>query len=499
MDYAEVWKTLQPRILKLLCGSNVSYNNSSLDTSEFYESYPEKIDDNNEDKDVILESIQTDLLNLLQSTINKGEGNSVLISGPRGCGKTTLIKSTLSKILNNTDTNQFLTVYLSGHFHLDDKVALKDIVRQLKSSSKNTNLNNNGQYNEDYEDEDFNIDLEGSSFANTLTNLLRYVQSGNSENIPILFILEEFDLFAQHSKQMLLYNLLDMSQTPGIPVCIIGTTCRVDCLDLLEKRVKSRFSHRQILLTLPNTFDDYVNIISKSLKLSNDYINENKIDNFFADVYNQIIDVYFIKDQNVTQFLLAEYDLSKSIRRAFLQLYKGLRNFDLTFPSDINFKDPSYYDPNHEKYNENVQNTINYIIENNNLLLKSFWDNTRRVYKQAESYGIKQLLSLSQLELVLLAAIFHFYSLELEQFNFEMTYDKYKELIIRHSKQNDMLFIRPVALRSFEQLQNINAIHPVEVNSTKSPREYIMYRLACYPFQIEQALRSSDMAWALSL
>ena len=46
MDYAKVWKTLQPRILKLLCGSNVSYNNSSLDTSEFYESYPEKIDDN---------------------------------------------------------------------------------------------------------------------------------------------------------------------------------------------------------------------------------------------------------------------------------------------------------------------------------------------------------------------------------------------------------------------------------------------------------------------
>ena len=32
------------------------------------------------------------------------------------------------------------------------------------------------------------------------------------------------------------------------PICVIGITCRLDVIELLEKRVKSRFSHRQIFL-----------------------------------------------------------------------------------------------------------------------------------------------------------------------------------------------------------------------------------------------------------
>ena len=32
------------------------------------------------------------------------------------------------------------------------------------------------------------------------------------------------------------------------PICVVGLTCRLDVTELLEKRVKSRFSHRQIFL-----------------------------------------------------------------------------------------------------------------------------------------------------------------------------------------------------------------------------------------------------------
>jgi len=34
------------------------------------------------------------------------------------------------------------------------------------------------------------------------------------------------------------------------PICVVGLTCRLDVMELLEKRVKSRFSHRQIFLFL---------------------------------------------------------------------------------------------------------------------------------------------------------------------------------------------------------------------------------------------------------
>jgi origin recognition complex subunit 4 len=62
------------------------------------------------------------------------------------------------------------------------------------------------------------------------------------------------------------------------PICIVGVTCRLDVTELLEKRVRSRFSHRQILL-LPesggeNSFvsiaTDLLSLPKKALKCPGD-------------------------------------------------------------------------------------------------------------------------------------------------------------------------------------------------------------------------------------
>ena len=50
---------------------------------------------------------------------------------------------------------------------------------------------------------------------------------GNEGSKPILFVLEEFDLFAQHKNQTLLYNLFDVSQQAHTPLCVVGLTCRL--------------------------------------------------------------------------------------------------------------------------------------------------------------------------------------------------------------------------------------------------------------------------------
>ena len=61
-------------------------------------------------------------------------------------------------------------------------------------------------------------------------------------------MLDEFDLFALRSKQTLLYALMDLLQQPGVRAAVVGVTCRHDAAELLEKRVRSRFSHRRLLL-----------------------------------------------------------------------------------------------------------------------------------------------------------------------------------------------------------------------------------------------------------
>ncbi|KDD75244.1 hypothetical protein H632_c789p1, partial [Helicosporidium sp. ATCC 50920] len=60
----------------------------------------------------------------------------------------------------------------------------------------------------------------------------------------VVFVLDDFDGFARRSKQTLLYNLLDALQASRVRAAVVGVTARVDCVELLEKRVRSRFSHR---------------------------------------------------------------------------------------------------------------------------------------------------------------------------------------------------------------------------------------------------------------
>jgi len=90
-----------------------------------------------------------------------------------------------------------------------------------------------------------------------------------SLNSSIIFILDKLELFAEQPNQGLLYNLFDLAANSlsSIPICIIGITDRVDVLELFEKRVKSRFSHRHINLVGGYDFEQYVNIVKRMLSI----------------------------------------------------------------------------------------------------------------------------------------------------------------------------------------------------------------------------------------
>jgi len=96
----------------------------------------------------------------------------------------------------------------------------------------------------------------------------------------VVIVLDEFELFASHSRQTLLYNLFDIAQARKAPLAVIGLTTKVDVTELLEKRVKSRFSHRFVFLPLPRTLESFSEIclaglsvedgVSKDLDCSSD-------------------------------------------------------------------------------------------------------------------------------------------------------------------------------------------------------------------------------------
>lgn len=93
---------------------------------------------------------------------------------------------------------------------------------------------------------------------------------GTDEGITsqsVIFIIDEFDMFAAHPRQTLLYNLFDIAQSRKAPIAVLGCTTRLDVVEMLEKRVKSRFSHRYIYLSMPKSLPIYWQVCRQGLMM----------------------------------------------------------------------------------------------------------------------------------------------------------------------------------------------------------------------------------------
>jgi origin recognition complex subunit 4 len=115
--------------------------------------------------------------------------------------------------------------------------------------------------------------VQGTNAADTLASLLALLShpselsDGRTDQTTksVIFILDEFDLFTTHPRQALLYNLFDIAQARKAPIVVVGLTTRVDVVESLEKRVKSRFSHRYVHLSLPRNLPAFWEICKDGL------------------------------------------------------------------------------------------------------------------------------------------------------------------------------------------------------------------------------------------
>ncbi len=68
----------------------------------------------------------------------------------------------------------------------------------------------------------------------------------------------------------MLYNLFDIAQAKKAPIVVLGLTTRVDVVESLEKRVKSRFSHRYVHLSLARSLPAFWEICKEGLSADAD-------------------------------------------------------------------------------------------------------------------------------------------------------------------------------------------------------------------------------------
>jgi hypothetical protein len=232
-------------------------------------------------RDRVINEAGKELRGLLEGTMERGEGNSCLILGPRGSGKSLvshhcplvhrpLIHSSV-KLVETTlrgFAKKAIVIRLSGHAQATDRHAMREIAYQLNhqtGSSFAVPEDDVEDMTPGGEEEDIQY-----NFAPPAAYLPTLISQLPTLSRPVLVLLDAFDLFIQHPRQALLYCLLDTVQScragPGRNgLLVVGMTTKVNCINLLEKRVKSRFSQRVLRVPSFTCLDGVVHFVKTIL------------------------------------------------------------------------------------------------------------------------------------------------------------------------------------------------------------------------------------------
>lgn len=186
---------------------------------------------------------------------------------------------------------------LNGLVHQNDRSAMKAIVQQVSMQV------GNDWGKETIEDEDdIEIDNQDPSALPPSAHLPSLITSLPSLPRTVIIILDHFELFTTHSRQALLYCLLDTAQSlrsgeTNVGLAVVGVTSQLETLTLLEKRVKSRFSHRIVQFTHPQTLDAYLSIAKKALSSAPSCVQED-----WTRYWTLCVDQYFARKEVMRWF-----------------------------------------------------------------------------------------------------------------------------------------------------------------------------------------------------
>lgn len=135
---------------------------------------------------------------------------------------------------------------------------------------------------------------------------------------PVVVLLDSFHLFTDHPRQGLLYCLFDTVQScrngtgSQHGLAVVGMTSRVDVLTGLEKRVKSRFSHRTIRTAGMASVEEWLSLlkICFSVTCKNDQCGSFVEWQYF---WKNTVDA-FLQDKSLKEVLNHVFGISKDLR-----------------------------------------------------------------------------------------------------------------------------------------------------------------------------------------
>lgn len=359
-----------------------------------------------------------DISRILKQVVLQRESHSAIIVGPRNSYKSFLINHEL-ELLKQNFADQFITIRLNGLIH-SEQAAISGIATQLQSELQRINRDNS--HGKAYDS--IGEDLASGPVTEIFERILDLLDATRRRRIPhesgateslqnstdndiekskvaIIFIFDEIDTLAGPVRQTLLYNVFDMVEYALVPVCILGTSTRLDVSEYLEKRVKSRFSQRIIYMPEFEGLDEFCTTVKEALVPLKplELEVEGEEESQYLELWEREVDTA-LKDEDTPLFQNV---------KANYETYRSLSIFRNGMQPLI-FNSTSF-----ESLVQNVK-TCEILRESSN--------------NQLQNSTTAKVLSLSDLELAILIALTR-KSLKSKDggVNFNLTYVEYREMI----------------------------------------------------------------------
>ncbi|KAK8541970.1 hypothetical protein V6N12_014583 [Hibiscus sabdariffa] len=413
---------------------------------------------------------------IISTSVTEACNNSILLLGPRGSGKVAVLELVLSDLLQQYP-EVISVIRLNGLLHSDDNCALKRIGWQrgsiyfpiarmaLKWASYHGGVGlicfpvsyptilgvawdssicwplakrNTGRKLLD-------------SYAWNINFCSQKWECGLAHK-TIIFVLDEFDFFAQ-GKQRLLYSLLDAMQSVNSQSVVIGVSCRLDVDQLLEKRVRSRFSHRKLLFLSPS---------------------KEETERFMEHILSLPV------DSSIPHNYTAEFNgrLKKIISdERFKELINTYLSFNFTIGHLVRFQAVSYMD-----------------LDVGFLSLENFKTALSSNQRQPKLECIRDC---SILELYMLVCMKRLEVKEHNSYNFFSVMTEYKS--IHDSSQTSDNYAANVCLRAFEHLLQRQLISFIDNKGHNQSVEFRPVKLLISSAELHQGLKSSHQCPAILL
>ncbi|WZZ02071.1 hypothetical protein YC2023_074399 [Brassica napus] len=381
---------------------------------------------------------------IVSTSVTEGCNNSILLLGPRGSGKAAVLDLVVGDLMEEYPDSVTL-ISLNGLLHSEDNCAFKEIARQLCMEhhllfSKMASFDENSQF------------------------IIAMLRECGLAHKTIIFVLDEFDMFAQARKATVAVQFAGCDAICNIPSCCRRTLvqnlliCNLspqDADQLLEKRVRSRFSHRKILF-LPPSREEIDSLLEHLLSLP--------ADSSFPSGY-------------VSQFNEKIKNITSDTR--FKDMLKTFLNANSTVNSLL-------------KFIFRAVSSMN--LESGLLSLENFKTALSSMQRQPKLEAVRDC---SILELYLLVCMRRLEVKEQSSYNFISVMKEYKT--IHDSFQTSDFYAQNVCLRAFEHLREREVICYAENRGQSQAGEYRSMKLLISASELHQGMRSHACCPAILL